>query len=102
MAKRKDSRKSAKKPQPPINGETLRAAVLWSVDRQIFAHLKLHGNTAWQAVDLVLLTVVWVWSNAATLTGAFAEAHRWSLDVLGRAALGTYQGFAKALVTWTG
>ncbi|HEV3257648.1 MAG TPA: transposase [Gemmataceae bacterium] len=102
MAKRKDSRKPAnKRTERPINGETLRAAVAWAVDRDIFTHLKVHGNTAWQVGDLILLTVVWVWSNDATLTGAFAEAQRWSIDVLGGAAVGTYQGLLKALVTWT-
>ena len=105
MAKRKDSRKKAKKAKRksgrPINGETLRAAVAWAIDGRIFAHLQVHGNTTWQAVDLILLTIVWVWSNDATLTGSFVEAHRWSIDVLGRAAVGTYQGLMKALVTWT-
>jgi hypothetical protein len=102
MAKRKDSRKRDKRnTKRPINGETLRAAVAWAVDRQMFAHLPLHGNTKWQIVDLILLTVVWVWSSDPTLTGAFGEAHRWSLDVLGRAAVGTYQGLLKALVGWT-
>jgi Transposase DDE domain len=102
MAKRKDSRKKAnRKAARPINGETLRAAVAWAVDQQIFAHLKVHGNTVWKIADLILLTVVWVWSNDPTLTGAFVEAQRWSIDVLGRAAVGTYQGLAKALVTWT-
>lgn len=101
MAKRKDSRKTLRKSKQPINGETLRAAVAWAVDRQIFAHLKLHGNTTWQVVDLILLAIVWVWSNDATLTGSFVEAHRWSVDVLGRAAVTSYQGLMKALVTWT-
>jgi len=102
MVKRKDSRKTAKKkPQRPLNGATLRDAVAWAVDRQIFAHLKVHGNTAWQVGDLILLAVIWVWSNDSTLTGAFAEAHRWSMDVLGRTAVDTYQGFIKALATWT-
>jgi hypothetical protein len=102
MAKRKDSRKAAKKkPRQPINGATLRAAVAWAVDREIFAHVQLHGNTTWQVIDLILLTIVWVWSGDATLTGSFAEAHRWSNDVLGQAAVTTYQGLMKALVTWT-
>jgi hypothetical protein len=101
MAKRTDSRITATRAGRPRNGETLRAAVAWAVDRQIFAHLKVHGNTAWQALDLILLAVVWVWSNDATLTGAFGEAQRWSLDVLGRAAVTTYQGLLQALVTWT-
>ncbi len=102
MAKRKDSRKNPpKKPQQPLNGVTLRAAVGWAIDQRIFASLRGHGNTSWQPLDLILLTIVWVWSNDATLTGAFVEAHRWSFDVLGSAAVGTYQGLLKALVTWT-
>jgi DDE family transposase len=102
MAKRKDSRKSAKSVRAQLNGERLRAAVNWAVNRRIFAHLKFHGNTVWQVTDLILLTVVWVWSNDAALTGAFREARCWSLDVLGRSAVTTYQGLLKALVTWTG
>lgn len=102
MAKRKDTRKKAQRnSERPINGETLRAAVAWAVDRRMFAHWSLHGNTKWQVLDLILLTVVWVWSNDPTLTGAFVEAQRWSLDVLGRAAVGTFQGLLKALVRWT-
>lgn len=101
MVKRKEARKTAKKAKRPINGDTLRAAVAWAVDRRIFAELKLHGNTGWQIAELILLTVIWVWSNDSALTGAFVEAHRWSMDVLGRAAVHTYQGLLKALVTWT-
>jgi hypothetical protein len=98
MAKRKDSRKQSRQ---AANGATLRAAVAWILDAKIFAHLPMHGNTAWQAVDLIMLAVVWVWSGETTLTGAFAEAQRWSMQVLGRSAVGTYQGLLKALVTWT-
>jgi Transposase DDE domain len=95
MAKRKGAQTK------PVNGETLRAAVAWAIDAKIFADLKFHGNTSWQFADLVLLTLVWVWSGASTLTGAFAEAHAWSLHVLGHVAIGTYQGLLKALVSWT-
>jgi hypothetical protein len=98
MPKRKDSPQAS---QPALNGATLRAAVAWVLDAQIFAHLPVHGNTGWPVVDLVLLAVLWVWSGDTTLTGAFAEAHRWSVQVLGRAALASYQGLLKALVTWT-
>jgi hypothetical protein len=79
----------------------LRAAVAWAVDGRIFADLRVHGNTTWCVAELMLLAILWVWSNDATLTGAFTEARRWSLDVLGRAAVTTYQGLLKALVTWT-
>jgi hypothetical protein len=104
MAKRKDSRteSTAYKEQRPLNGEMLRAAVAWAIDGRIFDDCKLHGNTKWRAADLIVLAMVWVWSGDATLTGAFGEAQRWSLAVLGRSAVGTYQGMIKALVTWTG
>jgi hypothetical protein len=98
MATRKESRNSR---QHPVNGKTLRAAVAWVVDAKIFAHLKFHGNTKWQAVDLILLAIIWVWCDDQTLTGAFAEARSWSQQVLGRVAVKSYQGFLKALVTWT-
>jgi hypothetical protein len=102
MRTRKDSQQiETGKAERSINGTTLRDAVAWVVDQQIFAQLKFHGNTTWQAFDLILLTVVWVWSNEPTLTGAFAEARHWSLNVLGNIAVGTYQGLLKALVTWT-
>ena len=71
MKKGTDSRRRS---QLPLNGETLRSAVSWAVNDGIFAQLKFHGNTSWQALDLILLAVVWVWSANSTLTGAFAEA----------------------------
>ena len=94
MAKRKDSR--AQKSEEFHNGDTLRAAVSWAVHADIFAHLPVHGNTSWQIVDLITLAIVWVWSGHPTLTGAFAEARHWSLQVLGRLAVGTFQGLLKA------
>lgn len=86
----------------PINGHTLRTAVSWVADARIFDHLQRHGNTRWRTVDLIMLSVVWVWSDKTTLTAAFREAQHWSTKVLGRAAVGTYQGLLGALVTWTG
>jgi hypothetical protein len=104
MAKRTDSLQAARwkgKQKQEVNGETLRAAVVWAVDTKIFTCLQFHGNTTWQALDLIVLAVVWVWSDGVQLTGAFAEAHHWSMKVLGRAALESYQGLLRALVTWT-
>lgn len=97
MSKRKDASK-----RQQVNGETLRTAVSWIVDAGIFKDLQVHGNTNWVFADLVVLAVLWVWSDHPCLTGAFGEAHRWSLKMLGRAAVGTYQGLTGALVTWTG
>jgi hypothetical protein len=85
-----------------LNGETLLAAVRWVVDAGIFEQCKFHGNTSWKPFEFVMLAVVWAWSDNRTLTGAFQEAQRWSLSVLGRAAVSTYQGLMGALVASTG
>lgn len=110
MDKRTDSRRSKRGSDGSreqtlngemLNGEMLRSAVSWVVDAGIFDHLKKHGNTNWIVSDLILLAVVWVWCDKVTLTGAFAEAHHWSMKVIGKAAVKSYQGLLKALVTWT-
>ena len=85
----------------PVNGETLRTAVTWIVNEKSFQNLKFPGNTTWLVCDLIILAVLWVWSDHATLTGAFVEAHGWSLKMLGRAAVGSYQGLTGALVSVT-
>jgi hypothetical protein len=100
MRKRKDRRAQGR--MRSLNGETLLAAVRWIVDAGIFDQCKFHGNTSWKPFELVILAVVWAWSEASTLSGAFHEAHRWSLNVLGRAAVSTYQGLMGALVGSTG
>ena len=98
MGKRKAS---PARPRHPINGETLRSAVEWAIEEKIFANVKFHGNVTWQAVHLILLAVIWVWSGHTTLTGAFEEARRWSVQVLNQVAVGTFQGMIKALTRWT-
>jgi hypothetical protein len=103
MKKRKDTQKSDKtdKKVLPVNGETLRDAVVWAIDKKIFSNLSFHGNTKWQLIDLIVLAIVWVWSDNTCLTGAFLEAHQWSMRVLDRAAVSTFHGLLKALARWT-
>jgi hypothetical protein len=97
MSNRKDANRGKR-----TNGESLRAALNWIGQGGIFKHLELHGNTKWLAGDLVMLAVLWVWADHPCLTGAFAEAHHWSIKMFGRAAVKSYQGLTGALVTWTG
>jgi len=84
------------------NIESLCGAVSWIVPEGLFNDLPRHGNTRWLPSDLVMLTVLWVWSDRATLTDAFVQACGWSMRMLDRVALATYQGFTGALATWTG
>jgi hypothetical protein len=84
-----------------VNAAMLRQALAWIVDDGIFHHLKFHGNTKWLPVDLIVLAVMWVWSDSPTLTAAYAEAARWAMALFGGVAVRSYQGLTGALVTWT-
>ena len=74
----------------------------WVVDASIFQDMRTHGNTNWIAKELVMLAVLWVWSEKSQLTAAFGEAIVWSQRLIGRAAVGSYQALTNALVTYGG
>jgi len=66
----------------------------------IFTSLRLHGNTSWVPNALVWLALCWAWAESKNVTDAFDTAVG-QCRQLRLASLGTYQGFMKALVTWT-
>ena len=72
----------------------------WCVDQSIFQNLKTHGNISWIAKDLVMLAVLWVWSEKSQLTAAFEEAAVWSKRLFGGVAVGSYQALTNALVRY--
>jgi hypothetical protein len=80
----------------------LRKAMEWAIDARIFQDLKTHGNTNWMGKELVMLAVLWVWSEKAQLTVAFQEAVVWSKRLFGRVAVGSYPALTSALVTYGG
>lgn len=86
---------------PSADLQALRAAVTWVVGAGTFEKLKWHGNTKWVVSELITLAVFWVWSDDATLTGAFQAAQRQTLQLFGRVAIGSYQGLSGALLTVT-
>ncbi len=73
----------------------------WST-RVFSEDMRTHGNTNWIAKELVMLAVLWVWSEKSQLTAAFGEATVWSQRLIGRAAVGSYQALTNALVTYGG
>ena len=87
--------------QPLVWADLLQRALTWAIDEKIFAEFKKHGNTKWVASQLVVLAVLWVWSDQATLTGAFRDAHQLAVKMFGDIALASYQGLTGALLTWT-
>jgi hypothetical protein len=88
-------------PAAPLHADLLRRALHWIVRDDIFTNVPRHGNTSWAPGDLVVLAVLWVWSSCAKLTDAFGEAQRLSQQMLGHAAVGSYQGLSQALVRHT-
>jgi hypothetical protein len=81
-----------------IHLDFLRKAMKWVIDPSIFREMKTHGNTKWVASDLVMLAVLWVWSEKSQLTKAFQEAAVWSSRLFDRVAVGSYQALTNALV----
>jgi hypothetical protein len=99
--KRLRKRRKEINPSKLLNGSTLQAAVTWAVGEKVFAGLKVHGNTIWRMTELVVLAIVWVWSDQKTLTGGFREANQWTIDLFGQSVLCSFQGMMGALTTWT-
>jgi hypothetical protein len=79
----------------------IRDAMNWLLSPGIFDGFAFHGNTTWLASELVVLTLLWIWSSCPKLTEAFDDARAQSVKLLGKAALTSYQGLAQALQTWT-
>ena len=83
------------------HGELLREAMSWIVNEGMFTDIKRHGNIKWQPKQLVMLAVLWVWSDKNTLTKAFCHAKHLAVSMFGSVAVTTYQGLTGALKTWT-
>ena len=85
----------------PTNKNSLLELWAWFFPAGIFAKIAFHGNTKWVPVQLVILTFCWTWSDARCLTDAFVEAAESCRSMFGVSALRSYQGFIRALVTWS-
>jgi Transposase DDE domain len=83
------------------HADCLRQALAWFANNDSFTNLRLHGNVSWTAGQLVLLAVLWVWSDQRTLTGAFDQASRLALEIFDKVAVTSYQGFTGALRSYT-
>ena len=79
-----NGRKVADQPARVINADLLHRALSWAICDKILDGVQRHGNTRWKAGSLVILAVLWVWSDDTTLTGAFAQARTVSLRMLAR------------------
>lgn len=104
MPGRKDLRR--KQRQTRLSGATNKASLAslqqWFLPNEgIFTKLKFHGNTSWSPRALVWLALWWAWSERRHLTDAFDETVDEFQKISEPSSLKTYQGFMKAMVTWT-
>ncbi len=83
------------------NVDLLQRALTWIVRGEIFDHLPKHGNTSWQPTQLIVLAILWVWSDQSQLTKAYEEGRRAALKFYEALTLASYQGFIRALTSWT-
>lgn len=92
----------AKKKSPKFtHGDLLRKALTWLLNDRIFADIKLHGNISWTPKQLVIVAILWVWSDKSTLSRAYVHARRLSLVMFGSVAIKSFPGMTGALKTWT-
>ena len=100
-SKKRSSRRRYQPTNRNPNSKQIRDAMSWLITDKTFANLTFHGNTSWCPSDLVVLTLLWIWSATPKLTEAFEDARDQSLKLIGTCALTTYQGLAGALQSWT-
>src|ERR1700733_5717857 len=83
------------------NAQQFKGLMAWLLpSERIFASLPRHGNSKSTPVALVCLALCWGWAESVNVTDAFETAFD-QLRQLDLIPLTTYQGFMKALVTWT-
>jgi hypothetical protein len=87
---------------PRTRSHVLKRALEWFSQDCNFIDLALHGNVGWEPMQLIVLAVLWSWSERSTLTKAFEDAAQLAHAMFGSVAVTTYQGFTGALRSYTG
>ncbi len=78
----------------------LKRAVKWIVTKNSFANVRLHGNTKWVPQNLVMLAVLFAWSDSQRMTDSFDKATKLLQKLFDVLAIATFQGMVRALVTY--
>lgn len=99
-SKRSDAASNRKDSSPSrtvTHADLLRQTLEWFSKGDSFANLRLHGNVSWTVTQLVVLAVMWVWSDKKQLTTAFVEARGLATVIFQSVAVSSYQGLLGAL-----
>lgn len=102
MDSRKNStrKKQSKSDSETVNSSQLKKAVQWIANEKIFADIPLHGNIKWLPQQLVMLAVLFAWSDSSRMTDCFKQAGKLCHYYLGVLPIATFQGMVRALVTY--
>src|SRR6476646_5428316 len=87
----------------PAGAQDLKMVISWLLAEADFGGLKPPKDGRWSFRGLVVMALLWVWSDEATLTGRFSAVLQiagrlWPRDVPRSIS---YQAFTKRLVRWT-
>lgn len=100
-SRKKASSKQEKRATSGVDqGALLKRALTWIVDPRIFADVSLHGNVSWLPHQLVMLAVLFAWSDAPQMTKCFEKAAKLSQKLFDMLAVETFQAMVRALVTY--
>ena len=101
-----DSRKNhpSRNSKPTVssaNATQLKKAIQWIVNKSSFSNVTLHGNVKWAPHQLVMLIVLWAWSDRKQMTNAFDDAAQRCQRLFDVLSVATFQGMMRALVVYS-
>ena len=100
--RQKQSKLNRKKLPQPKQAISLASKLRFILpNNSILGSLRFHGNTNWQASQLVILALVWAMAGDRFVTDAFANRASACQVMFGNLPVTTYQGMMNALVRWT-
>lgn len=87
----------------PAGAQDLQTVISWLLAEADFGGLKPPKDSRWSFNGLVMMALLWVWSEEVTLTGRFSAVLQlagwlWPQDV---PQVISYQAFTRRLVRWT-
>lgn len=98
-------RKTKKRPNGTClcqNSDALLAIWAWFFgDASVFSKIAFHGNIKWNPIQLVVLAVHLVWSDASRIVDSFTHASEACRILYGKSPVATYQGLMNALLSWS-
>jgi hypothetical protein len=83
--------------------QALKRTLDWLLASAKLSDLTFRGDCSWTPRGLIVMAILWAWSDEKTLTKRFSHARKVviAMGILARIPAATYQAFLKILTTWT-